>query len=101
MGRTVSGKELLAGQHEFEYNKNQRLLQLLAEGKRALKDVGKKVITVKESLISKTTNQAKRGELREQFEKEFSKYSGKVADTAKIFSKVIGRKKVQEEVVSL
>ena len=100
MGRTVSGKELLAGQHEFEFNKNQRLLELLAQGKRLPKE-GSIVVSEKESLISKTTHQAKRLDLCSQFEKEFKKVAGRTANTAKIFDKVIGRTRQQEEVVSL
>lgn len=101
MGRTVSGKELLAGQHEFSYKRNERLLQLLAEGKRVVKKAGEKVISVKESLISKTTNLAKHLALCEKFKNEFSKCAGKYADTKKIFSKVIGINKTQEEVASI
>lgn len=100
MGRTVSGKELLAGQHEFEFNKNQRLLELLAQGKRLPKE-GSKVISEKESLLSKTAHQARRLKLNAEFEKEFKRVAGKVANTAKIFEKVIGRQKQQEEVVAL
>ncbi|MBQ8615401.1 MAG: hypothetical protein IJ415_02425 [Clostridia bacterium] len=100
MGRTISGKEILAGQHEFKYNRNQRLLQLLAQGKRLPKE-GKEVITEKESLISKTTYKSRILSLSEKFEAEFKKVSGQFANTSKIFSKVIGRKKTQEEVASV
>lgn len=100
MGRAVSGKELLAGQHEFSYKRNERLLQLLAEGKRLPKE-GKEVLTERESLVSKTTYKSRVLALSNKFEKEFKKVSGKVANTAKIFTKVIGRNKTQEEVVSL
>ena len=100
MGRTVSGKELLAGQHEFSYKRNERLLALLAEGKRAIKEGCKRVISVKESLISKTTHQRNRLLLGETLAPEFKKAAGKKASVEKIFSKVIGRK-AKEEVVSL
>ena len=100
MGRTISGKEILAGQHEFDYNRKQRLLQLLAQGKRLPKE-GKEVITEKESLISKTTYKSRILAISEKFETEFKKVAGKTADTAKIFSKVIGRKKQKEEIASL
>ncbi len=100
MGRTVSGQELRAGQHEFDFNVKQRLVSLLAEGKRKVKEGCKAVITVKESLLSKTTHQRNRLLLGETLAPEFKKAAGKKANTEKIFSKVIGRKS-QEEVVAL
>lgn len=101
MGRTVSGEKARAAQHEFAYNRNNRLLEFLAQGKRVVKDGASKVISVKESLISKTTNQARHLALCEKFEKEFSKCAGTYADTKKIFSKVILRNKRKEEVAAL
>ena len=101
MGRTVSGQELQAGQHEFDFNVKQRLLTMLAEGKRTLKEGCKAVITVKESLLSKTTHQRNRLTLCQTFAPEFKNRAAKKADTAKIFSKVIGRKQVQEDVAAL
>lgn len=101
MGRTVSGQELRAGQHEFDYNVKQRLVSLLAEGKRKLKEGCKAVMTVKESLLSKTTHQRNRLLLGEFLAPEFKKCAGKKANTGRIFEKKIAKNKTQEEVVAL
>ena len=99
MGRTVSGKELEAGQHEFDFNLKNRTLIVLAEGKRKLKEGCKEVITVAESLISKTTHQRNRLLLGQSLAPEFKKFAGKKANTERIFEKNNARKR--EEVVAL
>ena len=95
----VSGKELLAGKHEFEYNKNQRLLEMLANGKRLPKE-GSEVLSTKETLVSKTTKKAVILKFESKFEKEFKKYAGKKAPTEKIYNKVVGTAKEKETVFS-
>ena len=99
MGRTVSGKELEAGQHEFDFNLKNRILIVLAEGKRKVKEGCKAVITVKESLLSKTTHQRNRLLLGEALAPEFKKCAGKKANTGRIFEKKIAINKTQEEVI--
>lgn len=101
MGRTVSGTELLAGQHEFAYNKNRILVDMLAQGNSAIKEIKNKALTVKESLISKTATQLRRLSLSKEMEKLFENFAGKTASTEKIFNKVIARTARTEEVASL
>ena len=98
MGRTVSGRELKAGQEEYAMQYSQVLLAKLAEGKRVPKSNDK--ISVKESLISKTTSKERIIENCNTFAPEFKKYSGKKAPTGKIFDKCIGRTAKNENVIS-
>ena len=90
MGRTVSGKELEAGIKEFAERKQIRLFEEMAKGAHVPK-ANAKLISVQESLISKTTKKAEILSLQQKFESAFEPYAGKKADTAKIFDKVIGR----------
>ena len=100
MGRKVSGKELSAGQHEFDFVRGESLLSFLAKGPRSPQK-GKETVSVKENLVARTTDKVNRLSLVERFETEFAKYAGKFANTARIFEKVIGRKKTQEEIASV
>lgn len=101
MGRTVSGQKLEAGQREFDYNLKNRILAMLAEGKRRLKEGCNSVITVTESLLSKTTHKRNRLEKEKELAPEFEKYAGKKANTQRIFEKKVVRNKTQEEVAAL
>ena len=90
MGRTVSGRELEAGIKEFAERKQIRLFEEMAKGAHVPKE-GAKLISVQESLISKTTKKAQILSWQEVFEPEFKKYAGAKAPTAEIFNKVIER----------
>ena len=99
MGRSVSGKELEAGIKEFAERKQIRLFEEMAKGAHVPK-AGSKLISVQESLISKTTKKAQILSWQEVFEPEFEQYSGKVAPTAEIFNRVIAKTAKQENIIS-
>lgn len=98
MGRTVSPEALREGKEEFAYQTNNLILEML-NNKHQAKD-GVSHISVKESLISKTASKARILDYEKSFAPEFAKCSGKKADTARIFDKVIGRTKTNETVIS-
>ena len=99
MGRTLSPKEMEAGIKEFAERKQIRLLEEMAKGPHVPK-AGAEVISVQESLISKTTKKAKILSWQEVFEPEFKKYAGKKAPTAEIFERCIGRTAKSENTIS-
>lgn len=89
MGRTVSGRELKAGQEEYALEYGSVLLAKIAEGKRIPKT--NDTLSVKESLISKTTSKARIVSHDEVFAPYFKKYAGKKAPTAEIFEIATGK----------
>lgn len=97
---TISGQECQAWRSERYFNINNLMLEMLAKGKRVPREDAK-IVTEKESLIFKTTRKANVLAAQRKFEKEFSKYAGKKAPTAKIFDKCIGRTAKAENTVSL
>lgn len=99
MGRTVSGRELKAGQEEFAMGYNKVLLEMLAEGKRLPKS--NDTLSVKETLVSKTASKSRIIEHDNVFAPEFAKYAGKKVPTAKIFDRCITRTAKNESVVDL
>lgn len=102
MGRTVSGQNLRAGQHEFGFKRNESLLKRLADGPR-FPQKDKRTVSVESNLVARTTSKTNQLSLVAMFETEFKKFAGKYADTAEIFKKVIARNEKQktEEVVAL
>jgi len=100
MANTISPKECEAWRKERHFNINQIIIKMLGKGKRLPKE-GVPVVTEERILKSRIEPKKTVLSLEEKFAPEFAKYTGKKADTAKIFSKVIGRKKTQEEVVAL
>lgn len=100
MGRIISAAALREGREEFAYCTNQLILEMLNNKQHQAKE-GVPHITVKESLISKTTSKARILDYETSFAPAFKKYAGKKADTAKIFNKVIGRTAKHEETMSV
>lgn len=96
---TISGQECQAWRSERYYNINNNMLEMLAQGKRAPKE-NVELVSEKESLIFKTTRKANIINHGNVFEKEFAKYAGKKAPTAKIFEKCIGRTSKSESELS-
>ncbi len=96
MGRTLSPRELQNGREEYAVEYSSVLLAKIAEGKRIPQS--NNTISVKETLISKTASKSRVLANEKLFEKEFKKFAGKKAPTAKIFERCIGRTaKVESE----
>lgn len=100
MGNTISPKECEAWRNERYYNINQIIVKMLEQGKR-IPQVGAKLVSETKILKSRIMAKANILALEKKLAPEFERCTGKKADTAKIFSKVIGRNKKQEEVVSM
>lgn len=100
MGRSVTPDELRRGREEFNYGKNQLILEMLKNGKRIPKE-GVETVSVKETLLWAADSKTNILNLEEKFEPYFKKCTGKKANTAKIFEKVIGRTAKQEEAINL
>ena len=89
MGRTVSGKELAEGIEIFAGRKQARLLKEMTKGAHVSQKA--EVVDVRSILLAKTKEKSKILTLQERLEKEFAKYAGKKAPTARIFEECIGR----------
>ena len=100
MGNTISPKECEAWRSERRFNINQIIVKMLEQGKRVPKD-GVTLVSEQSILRSRIMSKSNVLSLEQKFAPEFQAYAGKKADTAKIFSKVIGRNKKQEEIVSM
>jgi len=98
MGRTISSRELKAGLEEYAVKYNSTLLAQIAEGKRVPKT--NDTLSVKESLISKTTSKARIVSNVELFAPYFKKYAGKKAPTAEIFEMATGKTAKNESELS-
>ena len=83
---TVSGQECQAWRSEVHFNINNRIVELLAKGKRTPK-ANVEHITEKESLIFKTTRKANILAIGAELEPEFAAYAGKKVPTDKIFER--------------
>jgi len=100
MGRSVSSTMLKDGREEFAFQTNTLILEMLNKEQYKAKE-GVPHISVKESLISKTTSKARILAHEKRFASAFKKYAGQKADTAKIFDRVIGRTSKVEESITL
>lgn len=100
MGNTISPKECEAWRNERHFNINQIIVKMLEQGKRIPK-TGARLVSEQSILKARIAAKSTVLSLEDKFASEFKAYAGKKADTAKIFSKVIGRNKKQEEIVSM
>ena len=99
MGRTISGARAQAIREEYNYHYNQRLLELLAQGKRVPANKAD-VVSEQEILTQSIAKKTKRLENERLFDKEFKKHAGKKINTAKVFEKVVGKSAEKNEGLS-
>ncbi|MBR4998504.1 MAG: hypothetical protein IKY10_01370, partial [Clostridia bacterium] len=96
----ISPKECEAWRNERHFNINQIIVKMLEQGKRIPK-AGAKLVSEKSILKSRIAAKSDVLSLEQKFAPEFKAYAGKKADTAKIFAKVIGRNKKQEDILAM
>lgn len=89
MINSISPEEMKAWRRDRYDNIARIELGLITQGKRLPKT--KKVVTEQEALIFKVTRKSNILKHENMFSKEFAKYAGKKANTAKIFEKCILR----------